>query len=127
MASGDAIGVSYATQINKAASAFGVPAALIQAMRDIDGVAFLVLPQPCIDYAVQYARERSLATSANKNGELDPESHFMAIAWYLDKVAEMQRTEWAGVIEFYGGGPQGRTKAMKIASGPYERRRRQWQ
>lgn len=127
MASGDAVGVSFATQINKAAAAFGIPAALIQAMRDIDGVSLLDLPQPCRLYAEQYAKERLLATAANDNGVGDPESHFMSVAWYLDQVSEMRRSEWAGVVEFYGGGPQGKTKAMKIATGPYERRRRQWQ
>lgn len=127
MASGEAIGVPNAAQINKASKAFGVPAALIQGMLDIDGLSLLSLPVPCIDYATKYAKDNALASAANDNGATDPESHFMAVAWYLDSVAEMRGSEWASVIEFYGGGPAGRIKAMKIASGPYERRKRQWQ
>lgn len=127
MANGQATGVLYASEINKAAVAFGVPAALLQSMRDIDSTSLLTLPSPCMAYAEKYAKDNSLATSANENGVLDPESHFMAVAWFLDKAAEMTGSEWAAVSEFYGGGPLGRIKTVKIASGPYERRKRQWQ
>lgn len=116
-----------AAQINKASKTFGVPAALIQGMLDIDNLSLLLLPRVCENYAIKYAKDNSLANMANDNGLTDPESHFMAVAWYLDSVAEMRGSEWASVIEFYGGGPAGRIKAMKIASGPYERRKRQWQ
>lgn len=122
----DAVGVTHAAHINKACAQYGVPPALIQGMRDIDGVEFLTLPEACVTFAEEYAVARGTASAANENGALEPEAHFMSVAWFLNEVSEMKGSDWASVVAFYGDTPRARIVATKIAAGPYEVRRRAW-
>lgn len=121
-----AVGVTYADEINAAADEFGVPPALLQAMRDIDDVTLLELPLTAQDYAKQHAVQIGGSSAQYDGGVTYPASNFMAAAWFLYQLAEMTGSEWSAVAWFYGGGPVGRIKASRIAAGPYERRRRQW-
>jgi hypothetical protein len=119
MAGGRAYGVSYADEINAASAQFGVPAALIQAMRDIDSTELLSLNDQCTEYAKSYNRATGERSDSKKG-------HFMSVAWFLYNVSEMLGSEWAGVSEFYGGGPGATMKTLKIAAGPFQRRSREW-
>lgn len=118
--------VPYATYLNKAADTYAVSPALLQAMIDDASPRMPELPELARKYAIDYARSLGIETENLEDGVQHPESNIMAMAQWLAYVFGRLQNQWQAIEEFYGGGPKGRMAMLHIASGPYERRRRQW-
>jgi hypothetical protein len=121
-----AYGVQDADILNDVELKFGIPASLIQAMRDFEGSRFLTLPDGAQEYAKQYASLAGKSTAANKQGLEEPEAHFHAVGWWLSKAISMRGGVVGAVDSFYDSYNMGRMSVMKIISTYYPRRKKQF-
>lgn len=127
MANGRAHSVPNASHLNEAMDVYGVEAALLQAILDIDDATLFDLPAPASQMAdVIWQGRGGATTQLGIEGEQDARSNILAAAWFLAACNEMYQNEIEAVAAFYGRGPNSRIKALRVASGPYDRRRREW-
>jgi hypothetical protein len=119
-----ASGTTYAAEINKATSMWGVDQALLQSIIEVGGTEGNVagIPEGAKRYAASYANNRG----HEGEGHLWAEANVVASAWWIVYLYRQYDDIWSAIKAYFEMSPVGEAKMNRIYNVSYPKWRKAW-